>query len=132
MTDPLVDVCFITGSSVSLDHGYALYSALSRVLPALHENKLLGVHPPTGLRAGNVLKLSRGSRLRLRLPASRIAEVLPVAGKRLDLVGHTLQVGVPEIHALRAVAVLQGDWSTSRGSKRKSAFNAPRSDNSRR
>lgn len=123
MSDPFVDVSFrITGSSVPLDHGYALYSALSRILSALHDNKELGVHPLTGLRVGNVLRLSRGSRLRLRLPATRIAEVLPVAGKRLDLLGNTLQVGVPEIHSLRPAAVLQARLVNVKGFEEENRF----------
>ena len=66
--DPCVDLCFrITGTSVPLDHGYALYSTLSRALPVFHEAGWLGVHPLMGLSAGKTLQLSRGSRLRMRL-----------------------------------------------------------------
>ncbi len=33
----MVDLCFpVLGQTLPSDHGYALYAALSRVLPALH------------------------------------------------------------------------------------------------
>ncbi|MBI4517494.1 MAG: type I-MYXAN CRISPR-associated protein Cas6/Cmx6 [Deltaproteobacteria bacterium] len=108
MNDACVDLCFrMTGSGVLLDHGYALYAALSRVLPAFHEAKWLGVHPLTGLRIGNELKLAGRSRLRLRLPADRIREVLPLAGKPLDVNGAVLRIGVPEVRALTPAATLR-------------------------
>ena len=108
MSEPVVDLCFrLSGATVPVDHGYALYAALARVWPQVHEADWLGVHPLTGFSSGKTLKLSRGSRLRLRLPANRVAEVLLLAGRRIELLGSVLQVGVPEIHALRAAAVLQ-------------------------
>jgi CRISPR-associated protein Cas6 len=108
MNDAIIDLCFrITGTSVPLDHGYLLYAGLSRLLPRLHESKWLGVHPLTGLRVGKELQLARGSRLRLRLPAERISEVLGVAGKRIELNGSAVHVGVPEIRMLQPVAALR-------------------------
>ncbi len=35
---PYVDLAFrLTGSKIPVDHGYALYSAISRLLPESHE-----------------------------------------------------------------------------------------------
>jgi hypothetical protein len=36
-----------------VDHGYALYSAISRVVPEIHEAKTIGVHPTRGAYSGN-------------------------------------------------------------------------------
>jgi len=48
---PYVDLAFrLTGSNVLVDHGYALYSAISRLLPEIHEAKNIGVHPTRGTR----------------------------------------------------------------------------------
>jgi CRISPR-associated protein Cas6 len=121
--EPCLDVSFhVTGGSAPLDHGYALYSALSKILPAFHEARWLAVHPLTGLRVGNELRLSRGSRLRLRLPANRIRDVLVLAGKRIELLGNTLQVGVPEIHALRPAAALQARLVNIKGFEEENQF----------
>ena len=39
-----VDLAFrLTGSKVPVDHGYALYSAISRVVPEIHEAKSIGL-----------------------------------------------------------------------------------------
>jgi CRISPR-associated protein Cas6 len=121
--DPIVDLCFrLTGSSGPLDHGYLLYAALARVLRASHEAKWLGVHPLTGLRVGGELKLSRGSRLRLRLAANRIPEVLALAGKRIDVAGSLLQIGVPEIRALTPAATLRARLVNIKGFEEEAPF----------
>src|SRR5262249_9177851 len=40
------------------------------------------------------------SRLRLRLPAEAIPRLLALAGKSLDLAGHRIRLGVPQVRAL--------------------------------
>lgn len=116
MSDRVIDLCFrITGTVVPLDHGYLLYSALSRALPALHDGPSLGVHPLTGMRVGRELKLSRGSRLRLRLPASQITGVLGLAGTRIAINGGALHIGVPEVRPLQPAAVLQSRFVNIKG-----------------
>jgi len=123
MNEQHIDVAFhLVGERVPLDHGYALYSALSKILPAFHDAHWLGVHPLTGFRIGDELKLSRGSRLRLRLPADRIPDVLVLAGKRIELLGKTMQVGVPEIHALRPAAGLQARLVNIKGFEEENQF----------
>ena len=43
---PSIDLAFrLTGSAVPVDHGYALYAALSRILPEIHAAKDVGVQP---------------------------------------------------------------------------------------
>jgi CRISPR-associated protein Cas6 len=103
-----VDLSFpIVGERVPRDHGYALYSALSVKVTALHGAKWLGVHPLGGTRVdAATLQLGKQSQLRLRLPADRIAEVLPLAGARLEVSGATLRVGAPTVHSLPPVASL--------------------------
>jgi CRISPR-associated protein Cas6 len=50
---PYVDLAFrMTGTKVPVDHGYALYSAISRLLPEIHEEKNIGVHPIRGRYSG--------------------------------------------------------------------------------
>ena len=52
---PYVDLAFgLTGSKVPVDHGYALYSAISRLLPEIHGAKNVGVHPIKGTREQTV------------------------------------------------------------------------------
>lgn len=96
-----IDLAFpLRGTTVALDHGYALYSALATKLPAVHASGWLGVHPIGGKVNGGQISLGPHSELRLRIPTSRIGDVLPVSGARLDVAGSTLALGVPTVHAL--------------------------------
>jgi CRISPR-associated protein Cas6 len=105
-----VDLVFpVVGSRVPTDHSYALYSALSHRLPCLHDGSVsFGVVPITGPHIGNgLLQLDpRQSRLRLRILAADVPRVLPLAGKGLDVTGHRIRLGVPQIEALAAVPSL--------------------------
>ena len=100
--DYVVDLSFLLrGTSIPADHGYALYSAISRHLPWLHGDRSVGVHPVQGRLIGQrQLALNELSRLVLRLPASKIPEAICLAGKRLDLEGALLMVGVPTVQSL--------------------------------
>lgn len=103
-----VDLSFpLVGQSVPRDHGYALYGAICRAAPGLHEAPWLGVHPLGGKLVGDAtLALGGGAHLRLRLPPERIVDVLSLAGARLDVGGASLLLGAPQVHALEPVASL--------------------------
>src|SRR5262245_50006760 len=102
-----IDVSFrIIGSQIPLDHGYQLYSSISRLLPSLHQAEWLAIHPINGFAlGGHTLRLTQRSRLQMRLPPERLPEVLPLAGKRLTLISgtqeHSIRLGVPEVYALK-------------------------------
>lgn len=112
-----IDLVFrLIGSTVPVDHGYALYAALSRVVPDLHDTTSVSVHPIRGVYSGNGdLQLSDSSRLVLRLPDGDIRLYLKLAGKVLDVAGHRLSVGVPEVHTLSPVARLRARLVTIKG-----------------
>ncbi len=114
---PLIDLAFrLMGTTIPVDHGYVLYSALARLVPALHDAAEVGVHPIRGRYQGDgALALAAFSRLTLRLPDHGIPTFLPLAGKALDLEGHRLRVGVPEVRALRAAATLYARLVTIKG-----------------
>jgi CRISPR-associated protein Cas6 len=97
-----VDVSFrICGTTIPADHGYHLFSAVSRVLPTIHSDDEVGLHPISGRLSGaRMLALTPRSALTIRLACERVGEVLPLAGKTLRIGGHVLAVGVPNTHAL--------------------------------
>ncbi|MFO0609487.1 MAG: type I-MYXAN CRISPR-associated protein Cas6/Cmx6 [Polyangiales bacterium] len=101
---PRVEVGFpLAGDTVPLDHGYALYSAMSRVLgPELHGAAWLSVLPVRGLARGDgTLALQRhNTALRLRIEPARLPTVLPLAGKTLEVDGHRVLVGTSRVFAL--------------------------------
>lgn len=108
---PTVDIGFrLTGREIPADHGYALYGAVSRHVPWTHDpaQEALGIHPINGLLAGNrLLHLTPSSRLTFRLNSDHVRELLPLAGKELDLDGYTLRVGVPTTYTLKPAATLR-------------------------
>lgn len=104
----VIDLSFVlVGTTIPLDHGYPLFSALCRIVPELHGDRRVGVHPIRGRQsAPGVLSLTERSRLKVRLPAEEIAPYLAVAGSILDLDGGRLTVGIPRVEGLRPAPVL--------------------------
>ncbi len=72
---PIIDLSFVlVGTTFPLDHGYSLFSAICRVVPGLHGDRRIGVHPIRGRQtAPGVLTLDDRSRLKLRLPSQRMS-----------------------------------------------------------
>src|SRR5438093_1414624 len=121
---PYIDLAFrLTGNKVPVDHGYALYSAISRVVPEIHEAKNIGVHPVRGTYSGNgELMLRDSSRLVLRMESERIGEFLNLAGKKLELGTYGLRVGIPEVRLLRPCVSLYSRIVTIKGFMELKAF----------
>jgi CRISPR-associated protein Cas6 len=105
-----IDLAFSVSSTSTLfaDHSYALYGAISRLLPNVHSPNGIGIHPIRGDFVGERrIQLTPRSRLIVRTPTDRIADWLPLAGKRLDVAGASLLVGVPQVHSLVAAPTLR-------------------------
>lgn len=124
----IVDLEFtITGNTIPADHGYALYSAISKQIPSLHPPeeerepkaavwRSLGVHPINGRLCGDrKIALGASSRLRVRLPAETIQNWMPLAGKTLDIDGALIHVGLPAAKALQPLPVLRSRLVTIKG-----------------
>lgn len=106
----IIDIGFSIVSTHTLpaDHGYLLYSAVSRVLPETHEADGFGIHPIGGRQiGGRTMQLTEHSRLIIRTAADQIARFLPLAGKSLILLGRPIRIGVPEVHALAPATALR-------------------------
>lgn len=114
---PRVDVCFrLTGKLVPRDHGYALFGAIARVLGNLHGAKWLALHPLPGIPRPDGLLLIDGRRgLRLRVEPSEIPRILPLAGKRLEMDGYSVQVGVPSVFPLVPASELRAPLVVIKG-----------------
>jgi CRISPR-associated protein Cas6 len=97
-----VDVCFsVQGKTLPVDHGYQLYSSISKVIPSIHGNKDVAILPINGVFAGNrLLRLDKRSYLNIRAPSDQVRQALPLAGKTLNIANHKVRVGVPNTRAL--------------------------------
>lgn len=113
----------VTGDILPADHAYPLFSALSRIVPWLHSALHVAILPVTGTLAGKrLLKLNKTSTLRFRLPAPDIPRLLPLVGKVLDVSGHRLTLGTPEIHPLIPCPKLYSRLVIVRGALNPEAF----------
>ena len=105
-----VDLAFplLSIKPIPADHGYHLYSALSRVLPELHQQDGIGIHPIRGQQIGNrQFNLDTRSRLILRTDADAIGQLIQLAGKPLTIAGITIRVGVPQVWSLKPAPALR-------------------------
>ncbi|MEZ5307413.1 MAG: type I-MYXAN CRISPR-associated protein Cas6/Cmx6 [Pyrinomonadaceae bacterium] len=113
----------VKGSKIPSDHGYGLYSAISQIKPEIHgledENRWFGLELISGIpfEKGLVSLPSRGGSLRLRIPADRFGDVLDLAGKKLDIGGHIIQLGVPTAYPLRSSDLLYSRIVTFKNSE---------------
>lgn len=102
------------GKRLSADHGYALYGAISRRLPQLHDAASIGVEMISGVpfSQGIIALPTQGGALYLRLPADRYGEVLPLAGQKLDIENHTVTLGIPVARPLTPASSLYARFVT--------------------
>jgi CRISPR-associated protein Cas6 len=115
----MIDLHFpVIGTFLPTDHAYGLYSALTELIPTLHDGlvswRVAGI---AGHFAGNgLLRLdSKRSRLRFRLAAENIPTLLPLAGKALAIAGHAIRVGVPWVRPLIPAPALIARTVTIKG-----------------
>jgi len=103
-----VDLAFpVRGGTLPRDHGYALYGALSRALPALHRAEWIGIQSIPGRMIGReTVDVQTGSYLRLRVPAEKIGMLLVLAGRSIEVQGHAIHLGAPTVHSLKPAAAL--------------------------
>ncbi len=101
---PCINVSFsLAGNQLPADHGYLVYSAISKSVSSLHGIDWLAIELISGLPSGRgLIALSeRDATLRLRIPAGHYRDVLPLAGKRLDIGGHQIRLGLPVARPLQ-------------------------------
>lgn len=102
--DAVVDILFgIECRALPVDHASALASALHEALPWFAREELAGLHLIYGADSGNgwerpeaggdLLYLSRRTKLTLRVPRARVAEAMALCGRTLDIAGYRLEVG---------------------------------------
>jgi CRISPR-associated protein Cas6 len=106
----------VQGQKLPADHGYLLYSAISELKPELHETGWLAVEMISGMPFDKrLITLPRNAELRLRIPADKFGEVIALAGKRLEIEGHTIRLGIPMARPLLPSAKLYSRIVTIRG-----------------
>lgn len=107
---PVLELVFplIAAHPIPSDHGYLLYSAISQLIPELHTENSLAVHPIRGQQIGNrQIQLTEKSRLAVRVPDGEITSLLKLAGKSLRIGASSIRVGVPQVFGLTPATSLR-------------------------
>jgi CRISPR-associated endonuclease/helicase Cas3 len=92
----------VIGTALPSDHGYALFSAISRVIPEAHGADWLAVETiPGATRGDGAIHLNSRARLKMRLPQDRLPAMMKMAGRRLDIDGSAIRLGVPQVLLLK-------------------------------
>jgi CRISPR-associated protein Cas6 len=119
-----IDLSFhVRGTQLPADHGYALLAAIANHVPNIKEHHDIAILSAAGFgdRKGKIL-LTENSYFRLRVPISKIQMVYPLAGKRLRLGMHEVQLGIPTIHTLKPHAHLRSRIVTIKGYEESEPF----------
>ncbi len=105
----VIDIAFdVMGSVLPVDHGYALFSAISHIVPELHDDESVGIHPINGLLAGNrLMHITRNSKLVIRISNERVRDMMKLSGKNIMVDGHKISIGLPVPRMLRPASALQ-------------------------
>jgi CRISPR-associated protein Cas6 len=102
-SNAVVDLNFkIECRQIPTCHAWELSQALYEALPWIKDEPEVGIHQIHGATSGNgwerppdgeLIHLSRRTRMTLRVPASRVADASELVGETLDICGYQLVVG---------------------------------------
>ena len=89
------------GSTVPVDHAYPLFCELTRLLPWIGDEAMLGIHAIRGAMNGqDELVLNHRTKLVVRCPAWRLNELPKLAGQTIHIGQQSLTLGEGKIKSL--------------------------------
>jgi len=103
----MIDIVFdLNGTSVPVNYPFALWSEVIRCLPWLEDEKSVGIFPLRGSESGDVLLLSKRTKLILRIPTRLAAKTVNLTGQKLNIDGNVLSVGQGRERSLQPTTTL--------------------------
>ncbi len=106
----------IIGKTLPTDQGYALYGAISRVVPEVHAADWFSLETIPGVARGDgTTQLDPQGKLRVRLPQDHVSLLLKLAGKQLHLNEQAIRLGAPQINLLQPSSALYARIVTIKG-----------------
>ena len=106
----VVDLVFkISGHSLPIDHAYALFEGLVRLLPWIQHDQWLGIHHVHIAESGNgwirpddrgFLQLSGRARLVVRLHIDMLDSARLLCGKHITVDEHIIEIGTAKVRPL--------------------------------
>jgi len=114
--DDIVDISYsIDCKQVPTTHAWELSRALYKVLPWLEQEESVAIHQIHGATTGNgwerppdgeIIHLSKRTRLSIRLPKHRIDDARRLVGAVLDISGNKLEVGAASVRKLSPLGTI--------------------------
>jgi CRISPR-associated protein Cas6 len=109
---PHVEIGFpiVEGEIFPADNAYGLYSAISHIHAEIHARDDISIQSISGKpHAPGKIQLHRHSQLRIRIPYDPeiIGLILPLAGQKLTVGIHSIQLGIPMMSPLQPVSTLR-------------------------
>lgn len=120
-----IDLAFSIHATAPLavDHSYHLYAGVSRVLPGVHAENGIGIHPIGGQQIGDrKLQLTDRSRLAIRTTADQIPSLIGLSGKSIDVAGVNVRIGVPQVLSLHPAVALRSRLVTTKNCQDQARF----------
>ena len=116
LPDNVVDLSFkITCKQLPTTHAWELSQALYEILPWLSDEPEICIHQIHGATSGNgwerpadgeLIHLSKRTRMNLRVPKVRVEETLVLTGQKIDIAGYELEIGAATEKLLNPLATL--------------------------
>ena len=124
--NPYIELAFpVIGKSLSIDHGYQLYSALKYKLMHLKYWNDISIKTISGKldrRKRNEIILTDRSKLLIRLPSNKVPFVYPFSGKTFILGNHKIRLGIPEMSFLQSKSKLRSHIVVVKGHEEPETF----------
>ena len=121
----VTDVQFdLKGTSLPVDHGYALFLELTRLLPWFAGEELAAIHTIHAAEPGlTEIILNRRTKLMIRIPAARMEDARRLCGQEILVEGRSLAIGAAKAKPLSRHTPLFAHCVTT-GSDDETAFAA--------
>lgn len=124
--NPCIELTFpVMGQSISIDHGYQLYSALKYRLMQLKDWDDISIKTISGKLdrdSRNQLNLTDRSKLLIRLPSEKVPYVYSFGGKSLTIGRHKIRLGIPEMNFLQPKSRLRSHIVVIKGYEEPTGF----------
>lgn len=113
----VMDVAFpLQGKEIPADHGYWVFSAVSKMIPSLHGDLEVAIHPIGGRLVGDQrLALTRRSCIIFRVSYDHLPELMVLTGQSLRVADEVVSLGLPRVVPLKPAANLWSRLVTVKG-----------------
>lgn len=124
--NPYIELAFpVMGTSLPIDHGYQLYSALKYRLMQLkdwHDISIKTISGECNLHKRNEINLTNRSKLLIRLPSEKVPFVYSFSGKSLTIGNHKIRLGIPNMNFLQPKSKMRSHIVVIRGYEEPKTF----------